>query len=79
MPVLSTVFARNLAITTIAFIEAECGHITSDLAMRTFSADVERFPITGLLVGYVPGDPGDHVQADTIWRKFSPTFIKSFK
>jgi predicted RNase H-like HicB family nuclease len=34
--------------------------------MRTFSAVVERCPCTGLLVGYVPGFPGAHSQAETI-------------
>jgi predicted RNase H-like HicB family nuclease len=34
--------------------------------MRTFSAVVERCPSTGLLVGYVPGFPGAHSQAETI-------------
>jgi predicted RNase H-like HicB family nuclease len=33
--------------------------------LRTFSAVVERCPITGLLVGYVPGFPGTHSQAET--------------
>ena len=31
--------------------------------MRTFTAVVERDPVTGLLVGYVPGFPGAHSQA----------------
>ena len=34
--------------------------------MRTFSAFVERCPSTGLLVGYVPGFPGAHSQAETL-------------
>jgi predicted RNase H-like HicB family nuclease len=34
--------------------------------MRTFSAVVERCPSTGLLVGYVPGFPGAHSQAETL-------------
>jgi predicted RNase H-like HicB family nuclease len=34
--------------------------------MRTFSAVVERCPCTGLLVGYVPGFPGAHSQAETV-------------
>jgi predicted RNase H-like HicB family nuclease len=34
--------------------------------MRTFSAVVERCPRTGLLVGYIPGFPGAHSQAETI-------------
>ena len=34
--------------------------------MRSFSAVVERCPSTGLLVGYVPGFPGAHSQAETI-------------
>jgi len=34
--------------------------------MRTFSVIVERCPSTGLFVGYVPGFPGAHSQAETI-------------
>jgi predicted RNase H-like HicB family nuclease len=34
--------------------------------MRTFTAVVERDPDTGLYVGYVPGFPGAHSQADTL-------------
>jgi predicted RNase H-like HicB family nuclease len=34
--------------------------------LRTFSAVVERCPNTGLLVGYVPGFPGAHSQAETL-------------
>lgn len=34
--------------------------------MRNFTAVVERDPATGLLVGYVPGFPGAHTQADTL-------------
>ena len=34
--------------------------------MRTFSAVIERCPSTGLLVGYVPGFPGAHSQAEAI-------------
>ena len=34
--------------------------------MKTFTAVVERDPITGLLVGYVPGFAGAHSQADTL-------------
>jgi predicted RNase H-like HicB family nuclease len=34
--------------------------------MRTFTAVVERDPVTGLLVGYVPGFPGAHSQAETL-------------
>lgn len=33
--------------------------------MRTFVAVVERRPDTGLYVGYVPGLPGAHTQAET--------------
>jgi predicted RNase H-like HicB family nuclease len=33
-------------------------------SMRTFTAVVERDPTTGLLVGYIPGWPGAHTQAD---------------
>ena len=34
--------------------------------MRTFSAVVEKCPDTGLYVGYVPGFPGAHTQAETL-------------
>jgi len=34
--------------------------------MKTFTAVVERDPATGLLVGYVPGFPGAHSQAETL-------------
>jgi predicted RNase H-like HicB family nuclease len=34
--------------------------------MRTFTAVVERDPDTGLYVGYVPGFPGAHTQAETL-------------
>lgn len=33
--------------------------------MRTFSAVIERCADTGWLVGYVPGFPGAHSQAET--------------
>lgn len=34
--------------------------------MKTFSAVVERDAETGLLVGYVPGFPGAHTQAESL-------------
>ncbi len=34
--------------------------------MKTFTAVVERDPVTGLLVGYVPGFKGAHSQAETL-------------
>lgn len=34
--------------------------------MKTFTAVVERDPTTRLLVGYVPGFPGAHSQAETL-------------
>ena len=34
--------------------------------MRTFNIVVERDPDTGLYVGYVPGWPGAHSQADNL-------------
>ncbi len=34
--------------------------------MKTFSAVVERDPVTGLLVGYVPGFAGAHSQAESL-------------
>jgi predicted RNase H-like HicB family nuclease len=34
--------------------------------MHIYTAIVERCPDTGLYVGYVPGFPGAHTQADTL-------------
>lgn len=34
--------------------------------MKTFTAIVQRDPDTGLYVGYVPGFPGAHSQAETL-------------
>jgi predicted RNase H-like HicB family nuclease len=34
--------------------------------MRTYVAVVEHCPETGLYVGYVPGFPGAHTQAETL-------------
>jgi len=34
--------------------------------MKTFLASVEKCPQTGLYVGYVPGFPGAHAQAETL-------------
>lgn len=34
--------------------------------MRTYVAVVERCPDTGFYVGYVPGFPGAHTQAETL-------------
>ncbi len=34
--------------------------------MRSFPAVVEKCPETGLYVGYVPGFPGAHSQAETL-------------
>lgn len=34
--------------------------------MRSFVAVVEKCPDTGLYVGYVPGFPGAHTQAETL-------------
>ncbi len=34
--------------------------------MKTYTAIVERCPDTGLYVGYVPGFPGTHTQAETL-------------
>jgi len=34
--------------------------------MKTFAAVVERDPVVRLLVGYVPGFPGAHSQAETL-------------
>jgi len=34
--------------------------------MKTYSAVVEHCPDTGLYVGYIPGFPGAHSQAETL-------------
>jgi predicted RNase H-like HicB family nuclease len=34
--------------------------------VKTFTAVVERDPDTGLLVGYIPGFPGAHSQAESL-------------
>jgi predicted RNase H-like HicB family nuclease len=34
--------------------------------MRTYTAVVERDPETGLYVGYIPGWPGAHTQAESL-------------
>ena len=34
--------------------------------MKTYTAIIERCPDTGLYVGYVPGFPGAHSQAETL-------------
>ena len=34
--------------------------------MKNYTAVVERDPVTNLLVGYVPGFPGAHTQAETL-------------
>jgi predicted RNase H-like HicB family nuclease len=34
--------------------------------MRSYTAVVERCPDTGLYVGYVPGFPGAHTQAESL-------------
>jgi len=34
--------------------------------MRAYTAVIERDPVTGLLVGYVPGFPGAHSQGATM-------------
>jgi predicted RNase H-like HicB family nuclease len=39
---------------------------SDEKSMRTFSAVIERCPDSGLLVGYVPGFPGAHSQAESL-------------
>ena len=34
--------------------------------MKNFTAVVERDPVTGRLIGYVPGFPGAHSQAESL-------------
>jgi predicted RNase H-like HicB family nuclease len=38
----------------------------SEVQMTSFTAVVERCPDTGLYVGYVPGFPGAHSQAESL-------------
>ena len=40
--------------------------IPSATAMKEYTAVVEKCPDTGLYVGYVPGFPGAHTQAETL-------------
>lgn len=42
------------------------GWIIEKIDMKSFTAVVEKDPDTGLLVGYVPGFPGAHTQAETL-------------
>jgi predicted RNase H-like HicB family nuclease len=37
-----------------------------DFGMKNYTAVVERDPVTKLLVGYVPGFPGAHTQAESL-------------
>jgi predicted RNase H-like HicB family nuclease len=39
---------------------------TEGLKMRNFTAVIEKCPDTGLYVGFVPGFPGAHSQAETL-------------
>lgn len=41
-------------------------NIVTEVNVRTFTAVVEKCPDTGLYVGYVPGFPGAHTQAETL-------------
>ncbi|MGB0560787.1 MAG: type II toxin-antitoxin system HicB family antitoxin [Spirulinaceae cyanobacterium] len=34
--------------------------------MKTYTAIIEKYPDTNLYVGYVPGFPGAHTQAETL-------------
>lgn len=34
--------------------------------MRLYTAVIEKYPDTGLLVGYIPGFPGAHSQGQTV-------------
>jgi len=42
------------------------GVVASAPVHKTYTAVVERSPETGLLVGFVPGFPGAHTQAETL-------------
>jgi predicted RNase H-like HicB family nuclease len=37
----------------------------TEVAMKTFTAVIEKCPDTGLFVGYIPGIPGAHSQGAT--------------
>lgn len=47
-------------------IDFESGCFILCLRMKTFTAIVERCPETNLFVGYIPGFPGAHTQAETL-------------
>jgi predicted RNase H-like HicB family nuclease len=40
--------------------------LVEGIQMKTFTAVVEKCPDTGLYVGYVPGFPGAHTQAESL-------------
>lgn len=40
--------------------------LSSSTAMRTYTVVIERDPETRFLIGYVPGFPGAHSQAETL-------------
>jgi predicted RNase H-like HicB family nuclease len=40
--------------------------ILKGITMKVYQAIIERYPQTGLLVGYVPGFPGAHSQGETL-------------
>ena len=40
--------------------------LTTGIDMKTYTAVVERCPETGMYVGYVPGFPGAHTQAESL-------------
>lgn len=46
-------------------VDPRCAH-HGLAAMRKFTAVVECDPVTGLLVGYIPGFPGAHSQAESL-------------
>ena len=46
--------------------ELICDHYNSVIAMKTYTAVIERCPDVGLHVGYVPGFPGAHSQGATL-------------
>ena len=47
--------------------KVDVGPVHGKLAdMKNFTAVVERDPVTGLLVGYVPGFAGAHSQAESL-------------
>lgn len=48
------------------FAETRVLRAERESQMKTYTAVVEKCPDTGLYIGYVPGFPGAHTQAETL-------------